>query len=68
MLKIGANQEIKYILQGADILKFIKFLKLGWYDHVERMQNQQMPNHVTTATAEGTRDRERPCKRWRGKI
>jgi hypothetical protein len=32
------------------------------------MQNQQMPNQVTTATVEGARDRERPCKRWSGKI
>jgi len=32
------------------------------------MQNQQMLNQVTTATVEGTRDRERPCKRWRGKV
>jgi len=32
------------------------------------MQNQQMPNQVATATVEGTRDRERPCKRWRVKV
>jgi len=58
----------KYLLQGPDIVEFIKFLQLRLYDHVERMQNKQMPNQVTTATVEGTRDRERPCKRWRGKI
>jgi len=32
------------------------------------MQNQQVPNQVTTATVKGTRDRERSCKRWSGKI
>jgi len=32
------------------------------------MQNQQMPNQVATATVEGTRARERPCRRWRGKV
>jgi hypothetical protein len=34
---IRGNQEIKDVLQGADIVKFIKFLRLRWYDHVERM-------------------------------
>lgn len=66
--RTGANQEVKYILQGADIVKFIKFAQLRWYDHVERMQNQQMSNQVATATVEGTTDRERQCKRWRGKF
>jgi len=55
-------------LQGADIVKFINLLQLRWYDHVERMQNQQMPNQVTISAVEGTKDRERPCERWRGKI
>jgi hypothetical protein len=27
------------------------------------MQNQQMPNQVTTATVEGTRDKEKSCKK-----
>jgi len=57
--------EIKDILQGADILKFIKFLRLRLYGQVERMQNQRIPTPTATAIMEGGRKRGRPCKRWR---
>jgi hypothetical protein len=62
---IRANKEIKDILHGADILQFIRFLRLGWYGHVERMYNQTIPTPTATATMEGARKRGRPSKRWR---
>ena len=37
------NKGIKDIWQGAGILKFIKYLRLSWYSHVERMKNQRLP-------------------------
>ena len=37
------NKGIKDIWQGADIVKFIKYLRLTWYGHVERMKNQRLP-------------------------
>jgi len=52
------------MLQGADIVKFIKFLRLRWCGHVERTGNQQMPKQIVTSTMEGTRKRGRPRKRW----
>ena len=39
---------IKDILQGADIVKFIKSIRLRWYGHDERMQSQGMPEQTTT--------------------
>jgi hypothetical protein len=50
--RIRTNKEIKDILQGNDIIKFIKFLQLRWYGYVERMQNQRMPKQIATATTE----------------
>jgi len=44
------NKEIKDILQGEDNVKLIKSLRLGWYGHVGRMQNQRMPQQITSAT------------------
>ena len=35
------------------------------YDHVERMQNQQIPKQTAKTTMKGTRKTGRPCKRWR---
>jgi hypothetical protein len=50
----------------GDTVKFIKYLRLRWYGHVERIQNQRMAKHITTV--EGIRKRERPRKRWREEV
>jgi len=52
------------MLQGADIVKFIKFLRLRWCGHVERIGSQQMPKQIAAPKMEGTRKRGRPRKRW----
>jgi hypothetical protein len=52
----------------ADYVKFIKPVQLGWYGHVERMQNPGMPKQIATTKVEGTRKRERPRKRWRNEF
>jgi hypothetical protein len=37
-------------MQGEDTVKLIKPLRLRWYGHVERMQNQRMPKQIASAT------------------
>jgi hypothetical protein len=66
--RIRTNKEIKDIFQGADIVKFIKFSRIRWYGHVERMQNQRMPKQTAAVTTEGTRKRGRPGKRWKDEV
>jgi hypothetical protein len=66
--RIRTNKEIKDIVQGADIVKFIKSSRIRWYGHVEIMQNQRMPKQIAVATIEGTRKRGRPHKRWKDEI
>jgi hypothetical protein len=41
--RIRTNKEIEDILEGADIVKFIKSLRLIWYGHIERLDNERMP-------------------------
>jgi hypothetical protein len=60
--RIRTNKEIKKILQGTNVVKFIKSLRLRWCGHVERMRNQRMPKQIITDTVEGTRNRRRPRK------
>lgn len=44
------NKEIKGILQREDNVKLIKSIRLGWYGHGGRMQNQRMPQQIKSAT------------------
>jgi hypothetical protein len=41
--RIRTNKEIEDKLEGADIVKFIKSLRLRWCGHIERMNDERMP-------------------------
>ena len=56
------------MLQGRNILKFIKCLRLRWYGHVKRMQSERIPKQITTVTVDGRRKGERPRKRRRDEV
>jgi hypothetical protein len=40
--RITINKEIEDILEGADIVKCIKSLRLRWCGHIERKNNERM--------------------------
>jgi hypothetical protein len=62
--RIRTSKEIEDILEGADFVKFIKSLRLRWFRHIERMNNERMPKKIMTTKMEGTRKRGIPRKRW----
>jgi hypothetical protein len=62
------EQGYKNILQGADIVKFLKSSRIRCYGHVERMQNQIMPKQIAAATMEGKMKRGRPRKNGRTRL
>jgi hypothetical protein len=66
--RIRMKKEIQGIIQGADIVKFTKSLRLRSYGHVERMPNHRMPKQLATTTKEGAWKRGRPRKRWRDDV
>jgi hypothetical protein len=45
------------MLQGTDIVKFIKSLRIRRYGRVERMYQQQIADQLAAATVEGTTKR-----------
>jgi hypothetical protein len=47
--RIRTNKEMEDILEGADIVKFIKSLRLRWCGHIERMNNERMPKKRMTS-------------------
>jgi hypothetical protein len=58
------NQELEEILRGEDIAKFVKYQRLAWLGHVERMDEERMSRKLLHAKMEGRRRRGRPRKRW----
>jgi hypothetical protein len=62
--RIRTNKEKQDILQGEGIVKFITLLRLRWYGHTGRMNNDRMPQKVVTTRMEETMERGRPWKRW----
>jgi hypothetical protein len=43
--RIRTSKEIEDILEGADIVIFLKSLRLRWCGHIERMNNERMPKN-----------------------
>jgi hypothetical protein len=43
--RIITNKGIEDILEGADIVKFIKSFRLRWCGHIERMNNERIPKN-----------------------
>jgi hypothetical protein len=66
--RIRTIKEIKYILQGADTVKFIKSSRIRWYGHAERIQNQRMVKQIAAATIEGTRKENDHAKDGRTRL
>jgi hypothetical protein len=66
--RIRKNKDITYILQGADIVKFIKSSKIRWYGHIERIQNQRMPKQIAATAIEGSMKEEDHAKDGRTRL
>jgi hypothetical protein len=43
--KIRRHKEVQDVLQGSDVVKFIKSLRLPCYRHIERMNNERIQNN-----------------------
>jgi len=51
--------------KGENTVKWIKWQRISWLGHLERMEKDRMPKKIFTQELERTR-RERPRKRWKG--
>jgi hypothetical protein len=62
--RIRYNQELDRLIEGQDLVRFIKAQRLRWLGHVERMPEMQMPKRILKGRLDKRRRRGRPRMRW----
>jgi len=66
--KSRANRELEEASKGENIVNWIKGRRISWLGHLERMEEDRMPQKIFTQELEGTRRRGRPRKRWKEEV
>jgi len=66
--KSGMNRELEEISKGENKVKWIKWQRISWLGHLERMEEDRMPKKIFTRELEGTRRRGRPKKGWKEEV
>jgi hypothetical protein len=66
--KLRHNKDLYELLDGPDVVKFIKFKRLQWADHIVRMDNSRIPKKVLDGEFHGRRPVGRPRLRWEDSI
>jgi hypothetical protein len=62
------NKELYELLDGPDIVKFIKFKRLQWAGHIVRIDNSKITKKVLDGKFHGRRPVGRPRLRWEDNI
>ena len=66
--KIKTNQEINDILNGKNIIGFIKKQRLKWLGHVERMAEDNIVQKIKRWKPMSKRPTGRPKTRWKDDV
>jgi hypothetical protein len=66
--KSRTNRELKELSKGENIVKWIKWQRISWLGHLERMEEDRMPKKIFTQELEGTRRRVRPRRGRREEV
>jgi hypothetical protein len=66
--KSRMNRELEEMNKGENIVKWIKGQRISWLGHLERMEEDRMPNKIFTQEPERTRRRGRSRKRWKEEV
>ena len=61
---IRDNRELEKLIDGEDIMRFIKSTRISWLGHVMRMEDDRMPKTILRGITDGQRRNRRPRTRW----
>jgi len=62
--RLKTNEELEEAINNENIVRYIKYKRLSWLGHVERMINGRVAKTVYKWKPYATRLRERPRLRW----
>ena len=62
--RIRNNMEIDKLIEGADIVRFIKAQRIKWLGHIQRMDRARPTGKLLVWKPMGTRQLGRPRQRW----
>jgi hypothetical protein len=66
--RILTNKEIYAMVKKPTITETIRVHRLRWFGHVQRMEENRIPQRVLSMKLEATRPRGRPRNRWQDKV
>ena len=62
---MGFNSGFKGLIEGADIVRFIKAQRIKWLGHIQRMDQARPTGKLLDWKPVGTRPVGRPRQRWK---
>ena len=60
--KSRTNRELEEMIKEENMVKWIKGQKIGWFGHIERMEEDRMPKKISTKNWKGREEGEDPGK------
>ena len=66
--RILTNKEIYAMVKKPILTETIRLNRLRWFGHVQRMEENRIPERVLYMNLEATRLRGRPRNRWQDEV
>jgi hypothetical protein len=66
--RLKTNNELEKAINNENIVRYIKYKRLSWLGHVERMTNERVAKTVYKWKPYATRPKGRPRVRWKDDV